>query len=1182
MLKRTHGWAVRGLALAVLAVIVPGLALAQEARGTITGRVADAQSLVLPGVVVEATNDATGVKVPVTTNAQGNYSIPYLNPGSYTVSFTLDGFKPVQRKADLHVADTLAVNATLEVGGLVETVIVSAGATTLDVQTASMGQVVDLQRIQELPLRERNPLELVMLAPGVANSTNLRYRKAGMTGAQSTFDTDGTGDRRGDFSIDGVPNTSSVGGTGGTTVAFAPPASAVQEFRVETASFDAANGNVSGASVTVMSKGGTNRFNGSGDFYFKSSDLDAQNAFEQRAGLAKKPYDDKLYGASAGGPIKQNKSFFFVAFEGNPYGVPKSYPNMSVPTEKMRQGDFSDLLALGPQYQIYDPATTRPDPANPGRYIRNPLPGNLIPTGRLSPMALKLLDYMYKPNAVGQPDGRNNYLSPNAVEEQTRYVVTTRIDHNFATNHRAFLRVSLDRWTNTKDQYFENDAYGYATERRNRQVALDDTYMLSNSLVLNTRLGYAWQSVPAGAQYTGIDQAALGFSPSLVSMYGKDSATFPQEQIGPFAFMTSASDVLPTGGINGFEDFSTAIYSAGATLNWVKGRHSVRFGPELRVFAEDNAITQTSPTLVFGSAYTKGPFDNSTAAPYGQELASFMLGYLTGGSMYIGSGRHERISRTSLFVQDEWKVSDKLTLNGGLRYEYETPLVEKSDAMVNGFDFVTPLPINARAQANYASGTAKDMPSDINFATLGGMLFASQNGRTRQMYDPIYTNLMPRAGVAYMLNSKTVVRAGWGMYYDSLAQGYLNAIQAGYTRVTPVTSTIDNGVTFRATHANPFPDAFLQPVGNTQGMMTDLGTAVSLPFVGEVSAPLTHKFSLGFQRELPGALKLDVTYVGSRQSNQSVPVELNPTPRKYLSTLPTRDQATINYLTAQLSSPFFGIPEFTAGMTGKTLSREQLLRPYPHYTNIAAQETTGRRWFNSMQISLDRRFKNGFTAQAAYTYAHTMEAVRYLNPSDTALHKVIAANDKPHVLVLSGLLDLPFGKGRKWGTSWSGATEQVLGGWQLGLYYRQQSGTPIGFGNFLFKPGFTIADVPKKLGQDELFAGLPANAAYTNPWFNVGAFETASAVQLANNIRTQPLRFEEVRAPGYALFDASLSKTITFSTHVRLKLRFQGFNLLNRINMLAPATTATRSDFGTITSLNGYPRQFQLGATFEF
>jgi hypothetical protein len=502
--------------------------------------------------------------------------------------------------------------------------------------------------------------------------------------------------------------------------------------------------------------------------------------------------------------------------------------------------------------------------------------------------------------------------------------------------------------------------------------------------------------------------------------------------------------------------------------------------------------------------------------------------------------------------------------------------------MVNGFDFETLLPVNARAQANYAAGAAKDMPSDLAFAVRGGMLFAGQDGRPRQMYEPIYNNLMPRAGFAYALNTKTVVRGGWGMYYDSLAQGYLNAIQAGYTRVTPVTSTVDNGVTFRATPTNPFPDGFLQPVGNALGTMTDLGTAVSFPFAGEVSAPLTHKFSVGFQRELPGGFKVDLNYVGSRQFNQAVPVELNATPAKYLSTLPARDQATINYLTTQVTNPFFGMPEFTAGMTGQRLNREQLLRPYPQFSSIAAQQTTGRRWFDSMQVGLERRYANGFTAQVAYTYANTMEAVRFLNPSDTALHKVVAPNDRPHIFVASGLVDLPFGRGRAIGSDWGGLLQALLGGWQAGLYYRAQSGTPLGFGNFLFKPGYTIADVPKTLSQGELFAGLPPNAAFTNPWFNTQVFETASAVQLASNIRTQPLRFDEVRGPGYSLLDISLSKTVTFTSDVRLKLRLQGFNLLDRVNMLAPATVPTRSDFGTITSLNGYPRQFQLGATFEF
>jgi hypothetical protein len=360
---------------------------------------------------------------------------------------------------------------------------------------------------------------------------------------------------------------------------------------------------------------------------------------------------------------------------------------------------------------------------------------------------------------------------------------------------------------------------------------------------------------------------------------------------------------------------------------------------------------------------------------------------------------------------------------------------------------------------------------------------------------------------------------------------------------------------------------------------------VNFPFVDRITSPLTHRFSLGFQRELPGRFKLEVNYVGTRQFNQPVSVDLNAVPARYLSTLPTRDQATIDYLTSNVPNPLFGIPDVTAGMTGATVARQQLLRPYPQYTSISAQETTGKAWYNSVQVSLDRRFANGFTAQASYTYSRTMEALSYLNPTDTELHKVIGAQDRPHVLVVSGLFNLPFGKGRKFGNDWGGLTEILLGGWQFGTLYRTQVGTPLGFGNFLFKPGYTIADVSKSRRQqtgDAIFAGLPPNAAFTNPWFNTEPFETAAAVQLANNIRTQPARFAEVRAPGYTLLDASLSKTISFSDTLRLKLRFQGFNLLNKVNLRPPSTTVTASTFGVSTALNGYPRQFQLGATFEF
>jgi hypothetical protein len=311
---------------------------------------------------------------------------------------------------------------------------------------------------------------------------------------------------------------------------------------------------------------------------------------------------------------------------------------------------------------------------------------------------------------------------------------------------------------------------------------------------------------------------------------------------------------------------------------------------------------------------------------------------------------------------------------------------------------------------------------------------------------------------------------------------------------------------------------------------------------------------------------------------------MNAVPAKYQSTSPARDQATINYLTFQVANPLYGIPQVTAGMTGQRVNREQLLRPYPQFTSITTQESVGKRWYDAAQARVERRFKDGFTFQASYTFSRQVEATSYLNATDTELHKVIAGGDRPHIFVTSGIVEIPFGRGRHWATNANGFTEALIGGWQVGLFYRVQSGNPIGFGNFLFKEGYSIDDVPKpgdQRTQDALFDGLPPNSGATNPWFNTAPFVTASASQLDRNIRTQPLRFEEVRTPGYALFDISFIKKVYFGGR-ELQLRVECYNVLNRMNWRAPNTTVTSTAFGTISAISGYPRQFQLAAMFKF
>src|SRR5215203_1110183 len=501
---------------------LPVLVSAQESRATLQGRVSDASGGVVPGATVEVSNVNTGVTTPTTSNEEGNYRIPFLNPGTYRVTVSLSGFsKYVSRNIDLHVAEVLGVDATLQPGQLTDEVTVSAVVSTVDTASSGLGQVVDARRITELPIREGTAVELVILAPGVQNTTDLRSRKAAFNNGLSQWSSDGAGEKRNDFTIDGVANVAA------DRVAYSPPSAAVEEFRIQTASYDAAVGNAMGASVNLVTKSGTNTLRGQIYEWFRGSDLDAPNYFDKKAGRPKRDYNDNRFGAAVGGPIAKSRTFYFANFEANPFQVP-SPATLSVPTAKMRTGDFSELLALGSQYQIYDPATTRPHPTQPGRFIRDPFPGNLIPANRIDPIARSILGFYPLPNQTGTADGANNYTNPTAVAFETYYTATARIDHNLSDRHRIYGRFSWDFWEEEKDDRFDNESTGIFLNRKNRVFAIDDAYTIKNNLLVNVRGGFTRQLFPERRRSQGFDLSSLGFSNSLVSLIPDASqATFP-------------------------------------------------------------------------------------------------------------------------------------------------------------------------------------------------------------------------------------------------------------------------------------------------------------------------------------------------------------------------------------------------------------------------------------------------------------------------------------------------------------------------------------------------------------------------------------------------------------------------------------------------------------------------------
>ncbi|MGH9160490.1 MAG: carboxypeptidase regulatory-like domain-containing protein [Vicinamibacteraceae bacterium] len=1148
----------RALFFALLAVTLtaPAVTSAQEARGAIQGHVSDESGAAIPGASVEVLNVATGVTTTATSNDNGNYRVPFLNPGTYRVTVALDGFTSFVRDGiELHVADLLAVDATLQVGQVTDQVQVTATGAAVDRVSASLGQVVDARRIAELPIREGSAVELVSLAPGVVNTTDLRLRKAAFNNGLSQFSTVGIGEKQNNFTLDGVANVAN------DRVAYSPPSAAVEEFKIHTTTYDSAIGNTMGAVVNIVTKSGTNELQGQAYEWYRSSALDAPNFFDERADVPKRDYTDHRFGAAVGGPVVSSRTFYFASVEANPFEVPQPTVQ-TVPTERMRRGDFSELLALGPEYQIYDPATTRPHPTEPGRFIRDPFPGNFIPAGRIDPVARAILEYWPLPNQDGTTDGRDNYTNPTLVADETYYTATGRIDHSVSNRHRIYGRFSWDFWEEEKNDWFGNLSNGIVLHRKNRVLAVDDAYTIRSNLLVNVRGGFTRQLFPERRRSEGFDLASLGFSPSLVALAPEGAATFPFLDYADYADFSDWE--------SGDGYFTTDVYSANGSLMWLAGNHNLKLGTEYRYYIEraSRFPTAVSPSISFDTDWTRGPLDNSPDAPIGQDLASFLLGYPTGGEMSRAAEYSERTSVMGFYAQDDWRVRGNLTLNLGLRYEIEAPLTEAQNRMISGFDFDTPLPNEDTVRATYARTPIAEVPVD-QFRVRGGMLYPDTGGPS-EAWERNLANLMPRAGFSWLATATTAVRGGYGLFYDMLGANRMTVNQVGFTRDTAIVPSLDSGQTFIATLANPLPDGLLEPTGSSLGLMTNVGLGAAFPYVADVETPRSHRWSLGVQQELPWQILVEATYVGAHSEHLPVTRELNPVPREYLSTSPVRDDATHDSLTAAVPNPFASLLPGT-DLAGDTVEQQQLLRPYPQFTSIDADETIGAIDYHALQGRIERRMSSGLTLQMAYTWSRTMSETAFLNDTDQRPERVIGPFDRTHVLSTSGIWEVPAGRGRHWGNNWRPMIDGLLGGWQVSFLFKAQSGAPLGFGNFLLAEGATVDDI-----------ALPGGDRGFERWFNTDAFVRASSEQLVSNVRTRPTRFSEVRGPGYAVLDLGFLKNLSLGSRARLQLRFEVYNALNRTNLINPNTSPTSSAFGTITRQNGLPRQLQLAARVSF
>jgi hypothetical protein len=1238
-------------------------ATAQEVRGQISGQVVDPQGAVVPGATVKVKNEGTGVETTATTNEEGRYSVLFLNPATYTVTVEAPSYKRIVRSGvEVSVEDKIELNFTTEIGSIDEQINVTDSAPLLDTETASVGHVLDSRLISELPTPDGNPFLLARLASGIIDDADPTFTRPHDTINVTQMTVNGVANQN-EFTIDNAPNTGVE-----KRVAFIPPADAVEEFKVTTLSTNASTGHASGATINVSTKSGKNQLNGS-LYEFVRNDIISANTFDNiRRGRPRQGLRYNRFGGSVGGPVMlprfwapdmghggdklfdgRNRTFFFFSYEGLIDSIPDPQTT-TVPTLEMRRGDFSGLFGgekrpvtvrlskdgcLGkrgdvvnvlnpdksPAYigQIYDPATAVlvTDQCNPytntvePRIVRTPFRDNIIPRDRLSPMALRFLEYMPLPNsAPSDALGRNNFFNP--APEVNRYnSQTVRLDHRYSENNNSYWRYTRGFRTNVRKSWTGEVngiiPTGDSWNRNSQSLTYDHVYTVNSNTVLNMRAGVSYFAdaftVPSKGK---VDLADFGFSENALKQF-LNSDYFPQIGVSGFGTLGSALDGPAT----------STVYSGLANLTKIKGNHTFVVGYDVRLYRENEHPDQhAAGSYSFGDRFTKGPWENSSGH-HAQGLVSFLLGVPTGGSIDRRVSKAAQQIYQAFFIQDDWKVNRKLTLNLGLRYEYEAANTERYNRAIRGFDINVPTSPELEAGVRQRFNSLATKPpgiTDANFLLRGGYVFADENNRG--LWEPEKNHLLPRIGVAYQINDKTVLRAG--LSYNVATVGAGSMTQVGYSQTTDMIVTQNNGLNLAAgqppcltcsTFDNPYPFGVIEPRGTSLGYLTNVGGSI-----GNVNHPGFRKMSrsrqwnVSLQRELPGKFVVEATYVGTKGYNRGVFHNINTTPREYLSTTPLRDEARIALLDTRYDNPFRGLLPLTNDLnTNAQLRYEQFLVPYPHFGTISFPTYDGENVYHSGQFRAQKRMSKGYMGFVTYTWSKNIEMSSLLNPTDTEYEHRLSGNDTPHRVTVGTILELPFGRKRAWGKEWHGLIDTFLGGWQLGATYVYQVGSPLDLGNIYYDGD--LRDLRVNISKDSarpitaLPKGVPPYntlnnvfgidlresgfylrdaAVMTNGQLDLVKQREDSRIRLAKNLRTMPSNASWLRGHARNNLDFSMIKKIFIGENMHIQLRGEMINALNRVLFRDPEMDPTDANFGLIGTQRNPPRYFQLGARFVF
>jgi hypothetical protein len=1211
----------------------------QEFRGTLSGKVTDTTGAVIPKANVTVTEMNTGTINRTVSDADGQWVVPFLLPGTYKVEAQATGFEAiVHNSITLQAQEHPIIDLSMSIGQASETVTVTSATPLIDQANASVGQVISTESVADLPLNGRTPTTLTELSEGVITTAAPEIVHPFDNNAGNSWSIGGTPNQVSEVLLDGSPDLTLLG-----ALAYAPTEDSVQEISVRPFDTDASVGHTIGGVINQITKSGGNRFHGTAYEFYQTAGLDANLYFNKRNNpVTSRPNAHfHQYGGTFGGPIRipklfngQDKLFFFFAYEGLRDSTPAT-TTLTVPTAAERMGDFSQTLAAGcptgytvngsgiaicnggtapDPNQLYNPFTATLN--SKGQVTRTAIPNNQLSTIQaVNTVAAAYFKLYPAPNNTSgvAADGLGNYVS-SAPSIDTYSNEFGRTDYNLSARDHIFFDFRHNNRTQVKNNYFGTGVNGTTLLRENFGSSLDNIFTLSPSTIIDTRLNWTRFNEVHGTP-------AQAYSPATVGLPSYLSATSPLVQLPCINYTTSSTVGTCSASTSTYAELGdntsaldpTTSYQVFTDLVKVVGKHTFKIGFDGRQYrlSVENFGNPDGSFGFGGNEFVSGG-PGVTGAPgtvtFGGDLANLYFGLPTTGQYDIPARADYHQYYVGAFLQDDWRVNDRLTVN--------TPFREKLGRTVNGFN--PPATNSASAAGAAAFKPLTETNAGVTAAvasinTLGGLTFPGvPNGA------PYYTNsgfLSPRLGFSYSLSRKTVVRGGFGIFVQpetlaslaatgSYSSNALNN-QEGFSQTTSFIASNNSDLSPISPNAlsNPFPGgAFTKPAGASLGASTFLGQSISF-LAPNQHDPYSERYNLGIQQEITRSTLIEFLYVGNHSLHLPVQTQnLNATERQYLTTAPYLNEALVLDYATKVSNPFYH--QVAPLGTSSTVSFSSLLVPYPQFGTVAIQnQTIGQSYFNSAVAHIEQRAAHGLTLTANFSYSKLLEADTFLNDEDAAPTERTSPYDHTFHFTVGSTYELPFGRNKMFSLGGSRLLDEVFGGYVVNAIYQFQTGPPVEFSaDIPLQPGANIRQITNHTrdaspvppsgvtGHPALSTNLfvtgntPPTCSGATPAANCNGSSFVNA-QYSFHLRTLPQTMPWVRGDGFNNLDASLLKDFHFTEKSFLQLRFETFNTLNHAVFATPnVSSATASNFGYITAVasNSQPRQVQLGARIVF